>query len=270
MFELAMIQMHVEGGNPDANLTRAEDRLAEAAQWGAQVAVLPEALDVGWTHPSSRELAQPIPMGEPYERLRAAAVRHGIYVCAGLTERAGTATYNAAVLVDPTGQLLLHHRKLNELSIGHGCYALGERLSVTHTPLGTFGLLICADAFAGGHVLTRSLGYMGAQVILSPSAWAVPADHDNAREPYGQLWRESYGPPAKDFGMWIAGVSNVGPIAGGPWQGRQCIGCSLLVDPTGAAVVQGPYGRDAEVILRATIRPQTRLKRGTQWTGFGE
>ena len=33
----------------------------------------------------------------------------------------------------------------------------------------------------------HALGRMGARLLLSPCAWAVDADHDNAREPYGEL-----------------------------------------------------------------------------------
>jgi len=95
---------------------------------------------------------------------------------------------------------------------------------------------------------------MGADVILSPCAWAVPADHDNIKEPYGQLWLDNYCPVAREFGLWIAGVSNVGPITDGPWRGRKCIGSSLLIGPAGAVALKGPYGGDAEAVLHARVR----------------
>jgi predicted amidohydrolase len=125
--------------------------------------------------------------------------------------------------------------------------------------------MICADGFAEGQVLARSLGYMGAEVILSPSAWAVPADHDNQRDPYGKLWLDNYSPVARDFQLWIAGVSNVGWITDGPWKGRKCIGCSLVVGPDGASVLQGPYGVDAETVLYMDISPVSRPAQGDQW-----
>ena len=106
-------------------------------------------------------------------------------MCAGLIERHGSRVYNAAVLIDPSGEVILHHRKLNELEIGHALYAPGDRLGVVATPLGTIGMMICADAFATGQVVSRTLGLMGADLVVSPCAWAVPADHDNAKEPYG-------------------------------------------------------------------------------------
>lgn len=264
-FQLALVQMRVDGGQKEENLQRAEARIAEAAAGGAACVLLPEALDVGWTHPSSLTEAEPIPDGRPCARLRDTACKHGVYVCAGLTERAGQCVYNSAVLIDPGGQVLLSHRKLNELEIGHAFYVQGDRLGVCETDLGTIGLVICADGFADGCVLTRSLGYMGADVILSPSAWARLADHDNVADPYGRIWRDSYIPVARDFSLWIAAASNVGPIAAGPWQGRKCIGCSMVIAPDGHEVLQGPYGEDADCILYAEITPVRRPARGDAW-----
>jgi predicted amidohydrolase len=259
-FALALAQMRVDGGDQPVNLTRAERCIAQARAAGADIVLLPEALDFGWTHAAARAQAESIPEGESCARLAAAARQHRIFVCAGLVERAGESLFNAAVLLGPQGDVLLHHRKLNELEIAHDLYATGDRLGVAHTPLGTIGVMICADAFARGQVVARTLALMGAQIILSPSAWAVPADHDNQREPYGQLWLDNYGAVARDFGVWIAGCSNVGAITDGPWRGRKCIGCSLVVGPDGEMRERGPYGVDAEALLmaRVTLAPGTR------------
>lgn len=264
-FHLALAQMRVEGGARHANLARAVARIGQAADQGAQVVLLPEALDLGWTHPSATTDAGPIPDGETATGLREAARRHHVHVCAGLVEQAGPARYNAALLIGPAGDILLHHRKINELEIGHACYDLGNRLGVARTPLGTFGLMICADAFAPGQIVSRTLGLMGADVILSPCAWAVPADHDQTREPYGQLWRDHYGPVARAFRLWIAGCSNVGPLTAGPWAGRKCIGCSLVVGPDGQQVLLGPYGEDADTLLHVRVTPEPRPARGDGW-----
>jgi predicted amidohydrolase len=88
---------------------------------------------------------------------------------------------------------------------------------------------------------------MGAQLLLSPSAWAVEADHDNSREPYGDLWRQSYRELARLYDLTVIGVSSVGRLAAGPWKGRKVIGCSLAVGPGGEILAEGPYGEDAEV-----------------------
>jgi predicted amidohydrolase len=186
-----------------------------------------------------------------------------MYVAAGLVERAGEKLYNAAVLIDPAGEIVLLHRKINELDLAHDLYAVGDRLGVVDTPLGTIGLNICADNFSDslaiGHVLAR----MGATVLLSPSAWAVEADHDNAREPYGDLWRTAYCELARLYNLSIVGVSHVGWIAAGPWRGRKVIGCSLSVGPGGVVLAEGPYGHDAEALVLVEIEPREPIARGT-------
>jgi predicted amidohydrolase len=258
--------MRVDGGEKQANLSRASHQITRAAKEGAQLALLPEAMTLGWTHASARASADEIPNGESCQVLGEAAVRNKVHVCAGLIERAGDQIFNSAVLINPDGEILLHYRKLNELEIGHHLYALGDRLQVVDTALGRFGLMICADGFARGQVISRTLGYMGAQMILSPSAWAVPADHDNLRQPYGKLWTDNYSTVARDFKMWIAGVSNVGWITDGPWKGRKCIGCSLVIGPDGRPVLAGPYGVDADVILTLDVELQARPAQGDGWS----
>ena len=265
MLRLGLIQMLVRPGDVSANLSRARRLVGEAAAGGAQVVVLPEAMDCGWTHESARTGAGTVPGGATCVALQDLARDHGVYVCSGLVERGGDRLFNAAVLLDPDGKLLLHHRKLNELDIAHDLYEQGDRLGVARTPLGTLGLMICADGFATGEVISRTLGLMGADVILSPGAWAVPADHDNAKEPYGQVWRDCYVPVAKEFGLWIVGVSNVGPVTSGTWTGRRCIGCSMVVGPDGRVVSQGPYGEDAETVLYVDIERKRRGVRGSSW-----
>jgi predicted amidohydrolase len=263
---LALIQMKVEGGELERNLARAETRLAQAATNGAHIALLPEVFDLGWTHPSARELAMAVPEGIACKRLMKAAAAYNIAICAGLTESAGKSVFNSAVLIGSAGQLLIRHRKLNELDIGHQLYCQGDRLNVASTEFGTIGVLICADAFAEQLVLLRSLGYMGADLILSPSAWAVPPGHDNVKSPYGDIWRDPYRTVSREFRLWIAGASNVGHMNAGPWKDWNCIGCSLVFDPQGNEVLQGPYGPDADTILYADIITVPRPARGTDWT----
>jgi predicted amidohydrolase len=258
-----MAQILVEGGRPEANLARAVTRVEEAAACGCRLVVLPECLDLGWTDPSARTLAQPIP-GPHTDQLAQAARRGGVFVAAGLVERAGDKLFNAAVLIGPGGEILLVHRKINELDLAHDLYSIGDRLGVAHTPLGTLGLNICADNFSDslaiGHVLAR----MGAQVIVSPSAWAVDADHDNAVTPYGDLWRTSYRELCRLYDLYVIGVSHVGWLTAGPWKGRKVIGCSLAISPGGTILAEGPYGHDAEALVTVEIDPRPPIAKGTR------
>jgi len=264
-FKLAIVQMRVDGGSRIKNLERAGERIKEAANNNAEIILLPEAMDLGWTDPSSLKEAQPVPCGETSNFLTEMAKKYKVYICSGLTEKDGEKVYNSAIIIDPVGEIILKHRKINELDIGHPYYNLGNRLNVVGTEYGTLGLMICADATASDHVLTQSLAYMGADIILSPSSWAMPSEHDNQKEPYGDTWRNAYVPVAKAFRIWIASASNVGWMTGGPWKGWKAIGSSMVVNPDGKEVLNGPYGVDADTIMYVNIKLEPRPAQGTTW-----
>ena len=216
VLRVGMAQMQVDSGQPGPNLERAVQRIGDAARAGCDLVVLPTCLDIGWGDPRARQLAQPLP-GPHQQRLADAARANGIFVAAGLVERSGEQLFNAAVLLDDAGRLCLVHRKIHELGVVGGLYATGDRLAVAHTRLGCIGLAICADlapeSLAVGHVLAR----MGAQLIVSPSAWAVPPDALHDGPSYGGLWREAYGELAALYGLPVVGTSSVGRIEGGAW-----------------------------------------------------
>jgi predicted amidohydrolase len=259
---VAMGQILVEGGQPERNLRRAEQMTEAAARKGCDVIVLPECLDAGWTHPSTRQVAEPIP-GLVADRLCRVASQYRIHLVAGITERAGDRIFNAAVLIDSSGEILLVYRKINVLDIAQDLYSIGDRLGVVETDLGTIGVNICADNFSESAALGHALARMGAQMILSPCAWAVPAEHDNDHEPYGGIWRNSYTNLARLYEMPMVGVSNVGWLDAGPWQGRKCIGCSLAVDGNGKVAAEASYGEAAEQLLTVELRLHARDVTGT-------
>jgi predicted amidohydrolase len=243
---VGMGQIRVRTGAASENLARARDVIARARGEGCAVVVLPECLDLGWTHPDAPRLARPIP-GPSSDALGEAARASRVWVVAGLTERDGERTFNTAVLLDDRGRLRLKHRKINELDIAWDIYTRGTGLEVTDTPFGRVAIPICADNSTASTELGLALGRMGARLLLSPCAWAVTPDHDNTKEPYGRdLWDVAYRLFAEKQRIATVAVSNVGRMEAGPWEGRHCIGSSLAVGPDGTVLARLPYGVDAE------------------------
>ncbi len=113
--------------------------------------------------------------------------------------------------------------------------------------------------------MSKSLGYMGAYIILSPSAWAMPLDHDYETDPYRTTWQNAYEPICRIFKVWVIRVSNVGTIDDGEWKGWNCIGCSLAFNNKGEEVIQGPYGMNSDTILYINVELQVRPARDTNW-----
>ncbi len=81
--------------------------------------------DLGWLNPAVFTRAAPIP-GTYSDQFAAIATSVNIWVAAGLTEKGSksrasghcrmpTAAYDAGILINPQGQIVLHHRKFNVL-----------------------------------------------------------------------------------------------------------------------------------------------------------
>ncbi len=249
---IGMAQMLVVPGMVEDNLSRAVAMIHAAAAKQCVIVVLPECLDLGWTSATASELAQPIP-GSTSDRLCEAAASAGIMVAAGLTERDGDRVFNAAILVGADGTILAKHRKINELDFARKVYDAGTSLHVVETVNGVIGLSICADNAFSSLALGRAQAAMGAQLLLSPCAWAVPPAFDNTVRAYGDEWVVAYGALARETGMAVVGVSNVGPVVGGEWDGWRCIGASLAVGSDGEVIVQAPFSDHEEALVTVDI-----------------
>lgn len=258
-------QLLVEGGEPLRNLDRAARMIQEAAEQRCDIVLLPETLDFAWTHPSALTEAQPIP-GPYSDRLCQEAARHGVYVCAGLTERAPDGRiYNAAVIINPEGQILLKYHKINLLTVEQPFYEVGTTLNVIDTPLGRLGLNICADNYLDGLPIGHTLARMGAEIILSPSSWTVDYSLTEEDDPYREKWIKPYQILASLYNVVVVGTTSVGYIVGGPYEGKKSIGCSLAVDASGIRA-QGKFNEFAGELIVADVPRPHRPERGTAIT----
>jgi predicted amidohydrolase len=228
--KIGMGQLLVEGGEPDRNFERAGRMVAEAALLGCDIILLPECMDLAWTHPSCFNEAEEIP-GIFSDKVVRLAKENNIHICCGLTEHDGNLVYNAAILVDDSGDILLKYRKINVLDVALEMYQPGQSLSVIDTRFGKIGINICSDNYHDALDIGYVLGRMGAQIILSPSSWTVDYSINEESNPYGDKWLRPYQTLADLFNLVIVGATSVGTIVGGPYEGKKMVGCSLAVGP---------------------------------------
>jgi predicted amidohydrolase len=259
--KIGLGQLLVEGGEPERNLERAEKMAGEAAAKGCQILLLPECLDLGWCHPTAKVESLPIP-GPYSDRICALALKHKMYICAGLTERDGERVYNTAIFVDPEGKVLVKYRKINELTVVHDIYSIGQTLGVVETPFGIIGINICADNYGDSLEIGHVLGRMGAQLILSPSAWTVDYGVVEVGNPYGEKWVKPAHTLASLYDMVICSATSVGTIVGGAYEGKKMVGCSLAVGKDGL-IVQGRYQEFAAELVVADIEIPAPHAKGT-------
>ena len=222
-----MAQILVEGGEPNRNLERALESIEECKRLCCDLVILPETLDLGWTHPSAFSEAQEIP-GQRSQIICDAARTNNIWVCLGLTEKENSKVFNTAILIDRLGNIVLKYRKINVLEEAFDFYEIGNCLSTIETEFGRIGLNICSDNYADSLHLSHALCRMGAQIILSPSSWTVDYSVTEDDDPYHDKWTRPYKYITKLYENVLLGVTSVGYLVGGPYEGRKSIGCSLV------------------------------------------
>ena len=259
---VGMAQLLVEGGEPARNLTRAVEKIAEAAAQKCDLVLLPETLDFAWTHPSALYEAQPIP-GPFSDQLCQAAAQYGLYVCAGLTERAADGrNYNAAILINPEGEIIVKYHKINLLAVEQPFYAVGQTLNVVDTPLGKIGVNVCADNYLDGLPIGHTLARMGAEFIIAPASWTVDYSITEEHDPYQEKWVKPFSILAKLYNVVVISTTSVGYIVGGPYEGKKSVGCSLAIDANGVQA-QGAFNEFAGQLVVADLNRPHRPERGT-------
>ncbi|HYF00438.1 MAG TPA: carbon-nitrogen hydrolase family protein [Planctomycetota bacterium] len=229
-FKVGLAQVPIVMGDKRANVAALLEAVHRAGRARCDAVVLPECALAGWLSPLARTAAEPIP-GAFTRRLAALARRYRMAVAAGLEERDGDRLYNAAVLVDRSGRLVLRHRKINELPVGLEVYTRGSSLGVVDLDGLKVGLNICADSWTAEVV--DALYLMGARLVLSPCAWAV---EPGGEETNLQWIAGCYQARTAGRELFIASANGVGEVTQGPWKGRILQGNSLVTGPDGRRV----------------------------------
>jgi predicted amidohydrolase len=224
---VAIGQLPITYHDKEANLAAIAATARTAGKLDVEVLVLPECPLVGWLSPRARDAAEPVP-GPFTGLLSDLAARHEMAIVSGLEEQAAHRTYNAAVLVGADGGVLLHHRKIDELTIGVSAYSVGDRLGVTRLGDAVVAVDICADSW--GDNIIGALAQMGAQVVFTPCAFAIEPGREEANT---QWILGRYQILAQRHGVTFVAANAVGRIDSGPWRGRVLHGDSLAIGPDG-------------------------------------
>ncbi len=260
---IGMAQLLVEGGEPERNLERAAKLVRQAKAENCDLVLLPETLDLAWTHPSAWTEAEPIP-GRFSDFFCTLAAELKIWLCLGLTERKDTKRYNAAILINRSGEIIHVYHKINLLEVEFPFYEIGNSLSVVETEFGNIGINICADNYIGSVHNAHMLARMGAQIILSPSSWTVDHFITEEMDPYRDKWIKPLQEIASLYEIPFVSVTSVGYIVGGPYEGKKMIGCSLAVDKDGI-IAQGEFNEFAGDLKVVDVSLKPVKWKGTQF-----
>ena len=173
----ALIQMTVTA-DKRLNIQSACGKIREAAQNGADIAVLPEMFCCPYDNSCFAAYGEP-EGGQAQASLSALAAELGIYIVGGsLPELAEDRIYNTSYVYGPDGRQIARHRKahLFDIDVQGGqrfresdTLSPGNAITTFETDFGTMGLCICFDLRF--EELARCMCLRGAKVLFVPAAF---------------------------------------------------------------------------------------------------
>ncbi|KAM7275413.1 hypothetical protein ACFE04_017279 [Oxalis oulophora] len=255
-----------------ATLDKAERLLAEAAGYGSQLVVFPEAFIGGYPRGSNfgvtignrtakgkedfrkyHASAIDVP-GPEVDRLAAMAGKYKVYLVMGVVERDGYTLYCTVLFFDNQGHYLGKHRKVMPTALERIIWGFGDgsTIPVFETPLGKIGAAICWE---NRMPLLRTAMYAkGIEIYCAPTA--------DARE----LWQASVTHIAMEGGCFVLSANqfcrrkDYPPPPDYIFSGTEedltpdsvvCAGGSVIISPSGT-VLTGP-NYDGEALISADL-----------------
>ncbi len=234
----AVVQLHIEE-NLEENLTNVLNLTEEAAKAGADIVVLPEAIDYHGEKDGISEIKSDIP-GPVTDKLAEVAKRLGIWLLAGSIHEnipGSDRTYNTSVLYDRHGIEQARYRKIHLYdvqipgqvdAVESATIAPGSEIVTADIEGHTAGLTICYDLRFPE--LFRALADQDAEILFMPAAFTLFTGKDHwevllrARAIENQAFVLASGQQGKDK------------------LGRSTYGRSMIVDPWGTVLAVAPDG----------------------------
>ncbi|CAI0398398.1 unnamed protein product [Linum tenue] len=255
-----------------ATLEKAERLLAEAAGYGSQLVVFPEAFVGGYPRgsnfgaaignrtPKGREefrkyhaAAIDVP-GPEVDRLAAMAGKYKVFLVMGVIERDGYTLYCSVLFFDAQGHYLGKHRKMMPTSVERIIWGFGDgsTIPVFDTPVGKIGAAICWE---NRMPLLRTAMYgKGIEIYCAPTAdsrptWPASMTHIALEGgcfvlSANQFCRRRDYPPAPEY-VFAEIEEELGPDS------IVCAGGSLIISPMGT-VLAGP-NYEGEALISADL-----------------
>ncbi|MBO0788165.1 MAG: carbon-nitrogen hydrolase [Actinobacteria bacterium] len=259
---VAVAQLALTVGKPEANRAAVRAAVAEAALAGARLVVLPELSDSGYVFSDAgeaRSLASQADSGVTLREWRSLAARHGLVIAGGFCELGPDGNlYNSAAIVDAAGTRAVY-RKAHLWDAEKKFFMPGDDPPpVVELPFGNVGLMICYDLEFPEWVRLAALS--GADLLAVPVNWPASGTPAPPGERSGEVVAAQAA--ASSNGVFIAVADRCGTERGVEW-----LGGSVILR-RGGYPAAGPVCENRPAVLTAAI--DLRLARDKRIGGLND
>jgi nitrilase len=242
-----------------ANLREAARLVAEAAQQGAKLVVLPENFSfLGATDADRVAAVEPFGDGPAQQFLTETARARGLWLVGGTIpiRDGGERASSRSLLVGPDGRVAAHYDKIHLFDVDipgrateryseSATTLAGTRVVAVQTPLARIGMTVCYDIRFPA--LFHRLSVLGTDIVVVPAAFTVPTGEVH--------WRPLLQARAIESLVYVVAAGQWGEHAGG----RKTYGHSLILGPWGDLKAELPAGpgvvcADLDMIALAELR----------------
>ena len=259
--KIACLQMEPIVGLKEKNINHTLQLIEHASKNGANLLVLPELCNSGYTFESREEafeLSESIPSGKTCQQWLKIANKYKVFIVAGICECESNALYNSSVLIGPEGYIGTF-RKVHLWNKENLFFEPGNLgFPVFKTKIGRIGMLICYDGWFPESY--RLCALQGADIICISTNWVPISGQKENREAMANILTMA---AAHTNSVYIAACDRIGTERNQPF-----IGQSLIVSYTGWPI-NTPASKDKEEIIYADI-DITEAKTKRNWNEFNQ
>lgn len=235
---IALLQMDVVHGDPDANFRRAQEMIEEvtAAQEKPDVIVMPEMWNTGYSLANIKQIAD-VDGQRTKQVIGDLARQAGVHIVAGsVANLIDGDVYNTIFAFDRQGEVQAQYSKIHlfRLLEEEKYLKAGNQLGKLNLDGTQAGMMICYDIRFPE--LSRRLALDGAKLLIVPAEWPHPRLHH---------WRSLLIARAIENQMYVCAVNCVGSGAG-----NEFFGHSMVIDPWGEVLAEAD---EQEQIVQADI-----------------
>lgn len=235
---LALLQMHIEAGNPEANFSKLTSMLEEAVsqEQKPDVIMFPEMWNTGYALKEIHTIAD-----RDGARTKAFlsdfSKKHGVHIIGGsIAELKSEKVLNTIYAFDREGNVAADYSKIHlfRLMDEEKYLAAGDKPGRLEIEGAQAGLMICYDIRFPE--LARKLALEGAKLLFVPAEWPHPRLHH---------WRTLLTARAIENQMFVIACNRMGTSGS-----TEFFGHSIVLDPWGETIAEAG---EEETIIYADI-----------------